>query len=88
MNMKDHDEKVKIDYPCRWVYKVIGLDQDRMRAAITELIPDGDCIITTSRSSVTGRYHCLNLEKPVKNEDARVSLYEALRKHPAIKIVL
>jgi len=70
-------KKVKIDYPCRWVYKVIGLDQDRMRAAITELIPDGDCVITTSRSSVTGRYHCLNIDKPVKNEDDRVSLYEA-----------
>jgi uncharacterized protein len=88
LNMKDRDEKVKIAYPCRWVYKVIGLDQDRMRAAITELIPDGDCVITTSRSSVTGRYHCLNIDKPVKNEDDRVSLYEALRKHPAIKIIL
>lgn len=54
LNMKDRDEKVKIDYPCRWVYKVIGLDQDRMRAAITELIPDGDCVITTSREQCNG----------------------------------
>ena len=88
MDAKDRTEKLKIDYPCRWVYKVIGINQDRMRAAIAELIPEGDCVVTASRSSAGGRYHCLNVDKPVINEADRLSLYEALSRHPAITIVL
>ena len=84
----EHTEKVKIDYPCRWIYKIIGVSQDRMRAAVAELMPDGDFIVTASRSSAGERYHCLNVDKPVINEADRLSLYEALRKHPAITIVL
>jgi hypothetical protein len=86
--MHERTEKVKIEYPCRWTYKVIGVDPDGMRAAIAELLPDGNCAVTLSRSSAGGRYHCLNVDREVGSEADRVSLYEALRKHPAVRIVL
>ncbi len=86
--MDDRKEKAKIEYPCRWTYKVIGANLEGMRAAIRALAPDGNCIVTLSRSSSEGRYHCLNVDREVESEADRVWLYEALRKHPAVKIVL
>ncbi len=85
-----HGRKVKarIEYPCRWTYKVIGENLDGMRAAIAALASGGDCAVTLSRSSSADRYHCLNVDREVESEADRVSLYEALRKHPAVKIVL
>lgn len=85
-----HDRKVKarIEYPCRWTYKVIGENLDGMRAAIAALASGGDCVVTLSRSSSAGRFHCLNVDREVESEADRVLLYEALRKHPAVRIVL
>jgi len=37
---KNGNQKVSIDYPCRWVYKVIGADETKMRAAIATAIPE------------------------------------------------
>jgi putative lipoic acid-binding regulatory protein len=88
LKIHDRTEKVSIEYPCRWTYKVIGANLEEMRAAIAELMPDGDCIVTLSRSSAGGRYHCLNVDRKVGSEADRVWLYEALRKHPAVRIVL
>lgn len=86
--MNDRMEKAKIEYPCRWTYKVIGANLDGMRAAIAVSAPDGRCVVTLSRSSSKGRYHCLNVDREVESEADRVGLYEALRKHPSVKIVL
>jgi hypothetical protein len=85
-----HDRKVKarIEYPCRWTYKVIGENLDGMRAAIAALASGSDCVVTLSRSSSAGRFHCLTVDRTVESEADRVWLYEALRKHPTVRIVL
>ena len=86
--MQDRKIKARIEYPCRCTYKVIGENLDGMRAAIATLASGGDCVVTLSRSSAAGRFHCLNVDREVESEADRVWLYEALRKHPAVKIVL
>ena len=80
--------KVQIDYPCSWVYKVIGEDQQAVRLAITQIIEESRCLISHSNSSRTGKYHCLNVELVVQNEEVRNRLYQALKNHPAIRMVL
>jgi putative lipoic acid-binding regulatory protein len=30
----DEKRKVKFEYPCPWVYKIIGTDADEMRRAV------------------------------------------------------
>jgi putative lipoic acid-binding regulatory protein len=87
VNEKTGNQKVSIDYPCRWVYKVIGSDEAKMRAAIAEVIPGG-CEITASRSSAGGKYVSLTVTVQVENEVSRTSIYEALRKDPSVKVVL
>lgn len=85
--MKNGDQKVSIDYPCLWLYKVIGSDEAKMRAAIADVIT-GAWEITASRSSATGKYLTLNVAVQVENEQRRIAIYEALRKEPSVKMVL
>ena len=80
--------KIQLEYPCPWLYKIIGSDPDEMRIAVTEIIRDRTCKVSHSRSSKTDKYHCLNVELSVESESHRKSLYEALKAHPAIKLVL
>ncbi len=84
MNIK----KPEIVYPCSWGYKVIGSDVDRLRGAIAEVIQERSHTVTPSHSSLTGKYHCLDLELVVTSEECRIEIYESLRRHPAVKIVL
>jgi putative lipoic acid-binding regulatory protein len=81
-------KKPEIVYPCPWGYKVIGSDVDRVRSAIAEVIQERPHTITPSHSSLTGKYHCLDLELVVTSEESRIEIYESLRRHPAVKIVL
>jgi len=59
-----------------------------METAIGEIVQGCACRITPSNTSKTGRYHCLNVEMVVDDEGHRTGVYDRLRCHPAIKIVL
>ena len=80
----DKKRKVQLEYPCLWIYKIIGPDADKMRSAVAEIIRDRDYKITHSRSSETAKYHCLNVELSVESESHRTTLYEALKAHPTV----
>ena len=84
----DEKRKVQLQYPCTWVYKIIGPDADEMQRAVAEIICDRVCKISLSRSSEGAKYHCLNVELSVESESHRTALYEALKAHQAVKMVL
>lgn len=87
--MSDNSKhKLHLEYPCRWVYKIIGANQEQMQTAVAEIIQDRPCKVSFSRLSETARYISLNLELVVESESHRMELYNALKAHPAIKIVL
>lgn len=88
MIINNSNKKMQIEYPCRWLYKVIGPDQDAMRRAIEEIIQVETCTITFSNASSKGKYLCLNVEVMVHDEDARNSLYMKLKAHHCVKTVL
>lgn len=84
----DKKQKLHLEYPCLWTYKVIGADQDEMKGAVHEIIQDRSCKISLSRQSETAKYISLNVELTVESESHRTALYEALKAHRAIKLVL
>lgn len=77
-----------MEYPCVWVYKIIGCDLYEMKRAVLEILPESDCAITFSRSSAGAKYHCLNVNVTVESEAHRRMIYESLSAHRAIKVVL
>lgn len=80
--------KAVVRYPCQWLYKVIGMDRDKLHRALKDIIPDDSCSISFSNSSRTGKYHCLNLEVTVRSEEERNAIYLALKANPQVKTVL
>jgi uncharacterized protein len=81
-------QKLVLAYPCPWVYKLIGPEQEGIRGAIAAVLQERQCLVTLSSSSRTGKYHCLNVEVVVQDEADRTTQYEAFRRHPAIVMVL
>ncbi len=87
--MTENKEKnLQITYPCVWLYKIIGIDQRTMKSAVDEIIQDRSYAMTLSRQSEKGKYSCFNVEVTVESESHRQTIYESLKSHRAIKIVL
>jgi putative lipoic acid-binding regulatory protein len=86
--MNDTDCKPKFDYPCPWVYKVIGRDLEGLNSAISEALGQTPHTVTPSHTSRSGAYHSLNVALTVESESVRTGLYERLRRHPAVLMVL
>lgn len=80
-------KKLKITYPCVWLYKVIGKDVTSLSRAITAVCP-AQLSITASRTSSGGKYCSLNVEIEVADEASRLAIYQNLRNHLAVKMVL
>jgi len=88
MEKKENICKVQIEYPCQWLYKVIGADLDKLHQILLAIASNDSCNISFSNSSSTGKFHCLNLEMTVRSEEERNSIYMELKSHPEVKIVM
>jgi len=82
------DKKLELQYPCTWCYKVIGTEQKAMQNAIHEVILEREHTLTHSNNSKSGKYISLNLELLVHNDDDRNFIYDAIKNHKNIKMVL
>ncbi len=80
--------KLELDYPCQWRYKLVGEEKERMIEAVCEVILEKEHTLSHSNQSRSGRYTSLNLDLLVMNEEERTFIYEALKAHQHIKMVL
>jgi hypothetical protein len=85
---KEIPQRPEIDYPCLWTYKVIGEDNSLLKELITAACSPSTVKITHSHTSSKGKYHSLNAELVVPDEQRRLEIYEQLQNNPAVKIVL
>ena len=86
--INDSEQKVLIEYPCNWCYKVIATEKAALEQAIRDVIDEREHKLSPSNKSKTGKYTSMNLDLLVHNEDDRTFIFEALKKHQAIKMVL
>ncbi len=82
------ENKLELDYPCPWEYKIIGTDEEAVRSAVAEILGKTDYDLTLSNTSRRGKYTSLLLELTVADEDHRIGLFESLRSHDAVIMVL
>jgi putative lipoic acid-binding regulatory protein len=80
--------KPKIDYPCVWQYKVIGMKREAMQSVISEHLGDVPYSLSESRASSGGKYISMSLEVTVYSDYHRLRTYQVLGDHPDIKVVL
>ncbi len=87
-NKSPLERKPEIHYPCVWQYKVIGQNQHLTKEAIIEICAPVPVEITYSHSSSSGKYHSFNAEIEIQDEEARNSIFRALKNHSAINMVI
>jgi putative lipoic acid-binding regulatory protein len=86
--INDSKQKVLIEYPCNWCYKVIASEKAALEQAIKDVIDERAHTLTPSNKSKTGKYVSMNLDLLVHNEDDRTFIFDALKHHQDIKMVL
>ena len=82
------NEELRIDYPCRWDYQVIGEDEQRMRIAVAGIVGNVEYVLTLAHRSEKARYCSLHLTLQVKSAEQRVAIFEELRRHTDVRYVL
>lgn len=80
--------KPKIDYPCPWLFKVIGADREAVAAAIAGVVGEAEHLLVYANSSSGGKYHSFNLELVVESEAHRDRLYLELSACAVVRMVL
>ena len=86
--INDSEKKVVLEYPCNWCYKVIATEEAALKQAVKDVIDAREHSLEHSNKSKTGKYVSMNLDLLVHNEDDRTFIFDALKKHQAIKMVL
>jgi putative lipoic acid-binding regulatory protein len=86
--INDCRAKPEIDYPCSWLFKVIGCGCREVEQAIAEVVGEVPFKITASHVSSGGKYHSVDLELEVASEEHRNAIYQNLSAHAAVKVVL
>ncbi len=84
---KRDNEEISIDYPCEWIYKIIGSDKGSVHNAIADIIQDSEYLLTDSNTSKTGKYLSFDVKVMVGDEAYRNKIYQALKDHNDIKFV-
>lgn len=86
--LNDRKEKLELTYPCSWSYKLIAGEKEALEKAIRDVIDAREHKLTHSKNSKGGKYVSMNLDLLVHNEDDRNFIYQALKAHQNIKMVL
>lgn len=81
-------QKLELEYPCTWCYKVVAYERAGIEIAAMEIFMERPYSLNPSNSSKSGKYISMNLELLVHNEDERTYFYETLKAHPHVKMVL
>jgi putative lipoic acid-binding regulatory protein len=77
-----------IEYPCSWIYRVLGSDETALRVAIAEVIEEREHVIEAGNVSRTGRYCSLHLRVVVASDADRLGLLRGLQTRQAVRYVL
>ena len=88
MILNDNNQKLELEYPVSWKYKLISLSKEQIQKAIHDVIQEREHKLVHSNNSKAGKYISMNLDLLVHNEDDRNFIYEALKAHQDIKMVL
>lgn len=81
-------EKLELNYPCSWIYKLVVLETVNIKNTVTEVILEREHKISESNTSKKGKYKSYTLDIIVHNEDDRKCLYELLGNHKDIKMII
>ncbi len=86
--IESRNNKPEIHYPCRWEYKVIGSDVNKLLAAVEDCVLGLEHSVSPSNVSRNGIYYSFNISVEVPNEVVRDLIFEKLQRNENIKFVI
>ncbi|MCP4176930.1 MAG: DUF493 domain-containing protein [bacterium] len=87
-NINEIKEKLEIIYPCDWSYKIIGLTEDSVKKAVSDIFNKTAFTINKSKQSKTGKYVSFSVNTTLQSAEEKDSLFKKLNNHKDIKFVL
>ncbi|MBP7741798.1 MAG: DUF493 domain-containing protein [Aliarcobacter sp.] len=81
-------EKLVLNYPCKWEYKLVVLEHIDVKITVKEVVLQREHSVKVSKVSSKGKYKSYTLELLVHNDDDRTEIYKMLGEHSNIKMVL
>ncbi len=81
-------QKLQLDYPCRWSFKLIGEDEFQLRTLVDSVLGRRDYSLTLSNTSSTGRYRSMLLVLEVQSDADRHAIGERLQQSEYVHMVL
>ena len=82
------DQKVKIEYPCDWNYKIIINTHCKIKHIVENVVGDRTYKVGKSNNSKDKTYVSYKVSLLVHSEEDRVGLFHEFKKEDCVKIVL
>jgi uncharacterized protein len=86
--LNEIEEKLELEYPCKWEYKLIGKEEEGIKKMALVIAEGRAFSLNISNKSSSGKFVSVTLEVLVYNDDERVYIYEELRKSKHILYIL
>ncbi len=81
-------QKPVLTFPCEWVIKLIGSDEDKIKKTASDVINDRTFTMTTSNKSRTGKYVSIKIKLTLLSSEEKDILYKKFNECKDIKFVL
>ena len=81
-------QKADIKYPCSWSYKIIANKKETIETVVKTVCKGKEYELKHSNSSKKGSYISMNMKTLVTSEDERTAIFDAIKTHEDIKMVL
>lgn len=82
------DKKLELTYPCNWNYKVIIEAHIKISTITASVLGEREHTVRKSNNSKNGKYKSHNVSLLVHNDDDRQMIFEQLKGHKDVKMVL
>ena len=86
--MDSIDPELELDYPREWEFRIIGLDEARLRAAAADVVGETPHNLQAGNQSSGGKYVSMQLSLQVASEEERNATFGRLSAHADIVYVL
>lgn len=83
-----NQHKLKLEYPCKWCYKIVILHEHNANKIAKEIFKDREHSVTKSKVSSKGKFKSFNLEILVHNDDDRTHFHKVIGEHKHVKMVV
>jgi len=83
-----NNHKLELDYPCKWVYKIVILHEHNANAIARNVLNDREHKVTKSKVSSKGKFKSYAIDLIVTSDEDRENLHKEFHTHKNVKMIV